>query len=184
VLAPAVGVRWTFVVLLAVGAVAACWTTAGRLGRALASRVQLSDAARAQLAVQVDGRPLPLNGWRVGGPLGWLIPAGSRALEQFGALLLVDWLAPAAFPGLFAWLAVVAIAEYDLTYRGRLTGATTATGPLTVLGWPLRLASVLVVAALVPDVAGWVFGGAAVLLGAAVLVSSRAYWARWVPSTP
>ena len=35
--------------------------------------------ARAQLAVQVDGRPLPLHGWRVGGPLGWLLPAFSRA---------------------------------------------------------------------------------------------------------
>ncbi|GAA4347293.1 CDP-alcohol phosphatidyltransferase family protein [Angustibacter luteus] len=184
VLAPTVGVRWTFVVLLALGVVAAGWTTAGRLGRALASRVRPSESARAQLAVQVDGRPLPLHGWRVGGPLGWLIPAGSRALEQFGALLLVDWLAPAALPGLFGWLAVVAIAEYDVTYRGRLTGATAATGPLTVLGWPLRLAAVLVVAALAPDVAGWVFGIGAVLLGGSVLASSRAYWSRWVPSTP
>ena len=45
-LVPLVGVRWTLWLLLASGLVAAAYTTAGRLGRALASRS--SGAAAAQ----------------------------------------------------------------------------------------------------------------------------------------
>jgi hypothetical protein len=132
----------------------------------------------------VDGRPLPLHGWRLSGPLGWLLPAFSRAFEQGGSILLVDWLAPAALPGLFAWLAVIAIGEYDLTYRGRLTGVSETNGPLSQLGWPVRMALVLVLVALFPGSAGLVLGLGAVLLGLGVAAACWVFWARWIPSTP
>jgi phosphatidylglycerophosphate synthase len=184
VLAPLVGVRPALAVLLAYGVLAALWTTGGRLARALAARVAPTEQARALLAVQVDGRPLPLHGWRTGGPLGWLLPAFSRAFEQGGSIVLVDWLAPAALPSLFAWLAVIAVGEYDLTYRGRLTGVTESNGPLSQLGWPVRLALLLVVVALAPARAPALLGIGAALLGLGVAAACWAFWRRWIPSTP
>ena len=48
VLVPLVGVRWTLWLLLASGVVAAAYTTAGRVGRALASRSSAAPAARGE----------------------------------------------------------------------------------------------------------------------------------------
>ncbi|WP_162248027.1 DUF5941 domain-containing protein [Angustibacter sp. Root456] len=185
VLAPLVGVRWTFVVLLVMGVVAAAWTTAGRVGRALAWTAPLGQPARRLLQTQVDGSPVPRTWWPLATRFGWLLPALARALEQGGTVLLLAWLAPSALPGAFVWLAVVAIGEYDLTYRGRLTGTADAAGPLAVAGWPLRLVGVLVLALLVPTQAlGRALAVAGAVLAVAVIASSAAFWRRSLPSSP
>ena len=184
VLAPLVGVRWTFVVLLAMGVVAAAWTTAGRVGRSLGATAPLGQPARRLLQTQVDGSPVPRTWWPLAPRFGWLLPAVSRAVEQAGSALLVAWLAPAALPAVFAWLAVVAVGEYDLTYRGRLTGVADAAGPLAVVGWPLRLAGVVLLVALAPHAASAVLVVAAAALAVGLVASTAAFWGRWVPSTP
>ena len=92
-LVPLVGVRWTLWLLLASGLVAAAYTTAGRLGRALASRAggppRLSAADR--LVGQCDAAPLPAGVLPVSGRFGWLTPgrvpagrAGARARPRHG----------------------------------------------------------------------------------------------------
>lgn len=184
VFVPTAGVWWTFLILLAQGVVAAAWTTAGRLARARASfgDQPLTGPARDRLLLQVDGAPVPR--WPVGGRWGWLLPALSRAVEQGGCTLFVTWLVPSALPGLFGWLAVVAIAEYDLTYRGRLTARARRCAPLAGLGWPVRMLAVLAIAGLAPAQAGVVLGVAAGVLAVGVLWSSRAFWRTSIPSSP
>ena len=184
VLAPLVGVRWTFVVLLVMGVVAAAWTTVGRVGRSLAWTAPLGQPARRLLQTQVDGAPVPRTWWPLATRFGWLLPAASRALEQGGSAALVAWLAPQAVAGAFAWLAVVAVGQYDLTYRGRLTGTPDAAGPLAVVGWPLRLGGVVLLVLLAPGAAGAVLAVAAGVLAVGLVASTVAFWSRWVPSTP
>jgi phosphatidylglycerophosphate synthase len=164
VLAPLAGVRVTLAVLLALGVVAAAWTTAGRLGRTvLAGRGASGALSRA----------------------GWLQPALARAAEQAAVAGLVAWLAPSALPGAFAWLAVVAFGLYDLVYRQRLAGVTgpgLLAGP--VFGWPVRVLLVLAVLLVAGDSAGFVLVAASAVLAAAVLTSSVRFWGAPVPSTP
>jgi phosphatidylglycerophosphate synthase len=164
VLAPLAGVRVTLAVLLALGVVAAAWTTAGRLGRTV-----LADR----------GATGALSG------AGWLQPALARAAEQAAVAGLVAWLAPSALPGAFAWLAVVAFGLYDLVYRQRLAGVTgpgLLAGP--VFGWPVRVLLVLAVLLVAGDSAGFVLVAASAVLAAAVLTSSVRFWSAPVPSTP
>jgi len=164
VLAPLAGVRVTLAVLLALGVLAAAWTTAGRLGRTvLADRGASGALSRA----------------------GWLQPALARAAEQAAVAGLVVWLAPSALPGAFAWLAVVAVGLYDLVYRQRLAGVTRPGllgGP--VFGWPVRVLLVLAVLLAAGDSAGFVLVAASAVLAAAVLTSSVRFWGAPVPSTP
>lgn len=163
VLAPVAGVRATLAVLLALGVVAAAWTTAGRVGRT----------------------------WRGAGAgtlperLVWLRPALERVAEQGLVALLVVWLEPSALPGAFAWLAVVAFGLYDVVYRQRLAGATVRglLGPVP-FGWPLRVLVVLVVLLAAGAHAGQVLVVAAGLLLVAVVTSSAAFWSAPVASTP
>jgi phosphatidylglycerophosphate synthase len=164
-LAPLAGVRVTLAVLLALGVVAAAWTTAGRLGRTvLAGRGAESALSRA----------------------GWLQPALARAAEQAAVAGLVAWLAPSALPGAFAWLAVVAFGLYDLVYRQRLAGVSDVRGLLggPVFGWPVRVLLVLVVLLAAGDRAGTVLVVASAVLAAGVLTSSGRFWGAQVPSTP
>jgi hypothetical protein len=165
VLAPLAGVRVTLAVLLALGVVAAAWTTAGRLGRTV------------------------LAGRGAGGALSqtrWLRPALARAAEQLAVAGLVAWLAPSALPGAFAWLAVVAFGLYDLVYRQRLAGVSGVQALLAgrAFGWPVRVVLVLVVLLAAGERAGDVLVVASALLAAAVLTSSARFWGRWIPSTP
>lgn len=165
VLAPLAGVRVTLAVLLALGVVAAAWTTAGRLGRTvLAGRGASGALSRA----------------------GWLQPALARAAEQAAVAGLVAWLAPSALPGAFAWLAVVAFGLYDLVYRQRLAGVSGVQALLAgrAFGWPVRVVLVLVVLLAAGERAGDVLVVASALLAAAVLTSSARFWGRWIPSTP
>jgi phosphatidylglycerophosphate synthase len=158
VLAPLAGVRFTLAVLLALGVVAAAWTTAGRLGRTVLA----------------------------GGNADWLRPALARAVEQAAVAGLVAWLAPSAVPGAFAWLAVVVVGLYDAVYRQRLAGVTGAAGMLdrSATGWPVRVALVAVVLLASGDHAAVVLTVLAALLAVAVLTSSGRFWGAPVPSTP
>jgi hypothetical protein len=107
------------------------------------------------------------------------------AVEQAAVAALVLWLEPAALPGAFAWLAVVAFGLYDLVYRQRLAGVTgpgLLAGP--VFGWPVRVLLVLAVLLVAGDSAGFVLVAASAVLAAAVLTSSVRFWSAPVPSTP
>lgn len=158
VLAPLAGVPVTLVALLALGVVAAAWTTAGRLGRTVPA----------------------------GRGASWLLPAVASAVEQAVVAGLVVWLAPTAVPGAFAWLGVVAFGRYDLVYRQRLAGDADDRGALGDLpfGWPVRLVLVLVVLLVAGGHASLVLTLAAAVLMVALLTSSGRFWSRWVPSTP
>ncbi len=152
VLVPLAGVRWTLWLLLASGVVAAAYTTAGRVGRALASRssVTLRLEATERLVGQCDAAPLPAGVLPVGGRFGWLAPSLCRLVEQ--ALVVGVLLAAGGqelLPGAYAVLFVAAFRGYDVTYRQRLAGATVTRDPLRSAGWPVRVLVVAVVALLV-----------------------------------
>jgi phosphatidylglycerophosphate synthase len=157
VLAPLAGVRVTLLVLLALGVVAAGWTTAGRLGRTRAA----------------------------GQGLRWLVPALERVVEQGLVALLVVEVRPTALPGAYAWLAVVAFGSYDLVYRQRLTGdRTSGTRSPGLPWWWARAALVLLVLLVTGPRAGAVLTVLAALLAVALAWASGRFWWRWVPSTP
>jgi hypothetical protein len=161
VLTPIVGPRWTLWVLLVTGAIAAAYTLAGRLGRMLAG---------------------PGTGL---GRLTWLGPAGARLVEQGGLVLLVGLIRPAALPGAYLLLAAIAIHQYDLVYRARLTGAgpDRARTALDRVPWPAR---VIVIAGLTLALGagplGWVLAGLGGLLGVAAAVDSVQWWRSFVRS--
>jgi phosphatidylglycerophosphate synthase len=200
VLAPLVGVRVTLALLLALGVVAAVWTTAGRLGRTvLAGRGaggeldaggeqadEPADPRVARLVAQVDAAPVPIGAWLVLSAAGWLLPALARVVEQAAVAGLVLWLAPSALPGAFAWLAVVVFGLYDVVYRQRLAGASDSPGLLggVPFGWPVRVLLVLVLLLASGEHAGAVLTVAGALLAVAVLTSSGRFWGAQVPSTP
>jgi phosphatidylglycerophosphate synthase len=184
VLVPLAGVRWTLWLLLAAGVVAAAYTTAGRVGRALASRspARLRLEATERLVGQCDAAPLPTGVLPVGGRFGWLTPALCRLVEQ--ALVVGVALAAAGqqlLPGAYAILFVAAFRGYDVTYRQRLAGATVTRDPLRRAGWPVRVLVVVVVALLVA--AGVLGAGPAVvvltLLAALWFVVALRCSARW-----
>jgi phosphatidylglycerophosphate synthase len=186
VLVPLVGVRWTLWLLLASGVVAAAYTTAGRVGRALASRTPgaVRGEATDRLVGQCDAAPVPARALPVGGRFGWLTPALCRVVEQ---ALVVGLVVAAAgrelLPGAYAVLAVAAFRGYDVTYRQRLAGATVTRDALRWAGWPVRVVVVAVVALLV---SGNVLGAgpavgvlgllAGLWFGAALWCSAR-WWA-------
>jgi phosphatidylglycerophosphate synthase len=189
VLVPLVGVRWTLWLLLASGVVAAAYTTAGRVGRALAPRSSTSPRLEAteRLVGQCDAAPLPAGLLPVAGRFGWLTPSACRLVEQ---ALVVGVAAAVAgqelLPGVYAVLFVAAFRGYDVTYRQRLAGATVTRDPLRSAGWPVRVLVVAVVALLVA--AGVLGAGPA----AAVLALLAALWfaaalrcsARWWADRP
>ena len=109
------------------GVVAAAYTPAGRLGRAMASRAAVPSrlSAADRLVGQCDAAPLPAGVLPVSGRFGWLTPAGCRLAEQGLVLGLVTAAAGRQLlPGAYAVLAVAAFRAYDVTYRQRLAGAT------------------------------------------------------------
>jgi hypothetical protein len=188
VLAPAVGPFRALAAMLVLGLVAATWTTAGRVGRTLLAAswagVRPGGPVAARLAAQVDAAPVPVRTWPVHRRVGWLLPAAARVLEQSVAAVAVARLAPDALPALYAWLAVVVLAQYDVVYRQRLLGAVGTSGPLRWLGWPVRLTLVLLLAAAVAEHAAPVLLVGSAGLGVAALVSSVQVWRRSLPSTP
>ncbi len=162
VLAPIVGARWTLGLLLVAGCVSGLYTLAGRLGRTLL------------------GRP------RAG--VGWLAPAGARAVEAGGVAALVGWHRPAALPAAYLFLAAVALHQYDVVYRHRLTVAGPAAADPGWLGrvpWPLRVVAAGALTLLLPAgalSAVLAVAGALLLLGAGV--DSLRWWRAFVRSAP
>lgn len=166
VLAPLLGARVALWVLLVTGCVAAAYTLAGRLGR------MLGQARRAG------------GGWAA--RAGWLGPAAARALEQGGLALLVGLHRPGALPGGYLWLAAVALHQYDVVYRGRLTGAVgpaTDPGPLGRVPWWARVVVVAGLALALPaGPLGWLLAGLGLGWAVVALVDSAWWWRRFVRS--
>ncbi len=155
-LAPTVGTRATFVVLLGLGLLAAAWTTLGRLGRML--RVAQTPRQR----------------------LSWLRPAAARGTEQLAGALVIGICVKQALPWAFAWLAVAAICEYEAAYRDRLVRDWRPRGPIRWLRWPGRnfLLSASVLPALLqrPEWTGRILFAGAVGLALWLWLSSWRFW--------
>lgn len=102
--------------------------------------------------------------------LDWPIPALLRALEYGGVLVLTG-----GGPASYALLAVLAFRHYDIVYRVRTLGVPPPRWLAMVTGgWPLRLAVLVVSAAL--EVTGPVVLAVTVVLAALVVPESLACW--------
>jgi phosphatidylglycerophosphate synthase len=117
--------------------------------------------------------------------LGWLAPAAARAVEAGGLAALVGWHRPGALPVAYLLLAAVALHQYDLVYRRRLTGTAGPGSALDRLVWPVRVVVVAVLALLLPEGA---LTAVLAVLGAILLVAggvdSVRWWGRFVRSGP
>jgi phosphatidylglycerophosphate synthase len=159
VLAPIVGARWTLGLLVVAGCVSGLYTLAGRLGRTL-------------LAVPR-------------GRLAWLAPAAARAVEAGGLAALVGWHRPEALPAAYLLLAAVALHQYDVVYRRRLTGSAGRPGALDRLVWPVRVIVVAALTLLLPeDALTAVLAVLGTLLLVAAGVDSVRWWRAFVRSGP
>lgn len=119
------------------------------------------------------------------GELGWLAPAGARAVEQGGLALLVALARPGALAAAYLLLAAVALHQYDVVYRRRLTGASAddARGPLDYVPWWARVVVVAVLTLLLPaHQLRWVLLTLAVLWAVAAAVDSVTWWRSFVRS--
>jgi phosphatidylglycerophosphate synthase len=113
VLTAATTPRITFVVLLVGCALAACYTTAGRLLRSLTRKATRTDRAARALAELADSGPLAEAVARLGRPLARRLPAfAPPALALVGAGALT---ATAALAARGTWWVVAAAALYVLT---------------------------------------------------------------------
>jgi len=177
------GPRAALGALLALGAVAACYTTAGRLLRTLRGSAASAEG-RTRLTAMAD--LLPGDGVAVGRltglPLGWLLPAAARAGE-YGLLLLLAALpsTPAAVaPWVFGYLFVLTVWHYDVVYRVRQLGR----GPsrwarLVTAGAVPRSAAVLAVALTAPPLLAPLLAVVALFVLTATVLDSLAAWRRW-----
>jgi len=142
VLVPIFGAAVALAALLLWGALAAGYTTAGRLARAWsASAVEPRSVAHQRLVAQCDARPF--LGWPAEGRVGWLWPALLRVVEIaliVAVCLLVDGAALLAVA--YTLSAVVAFRGYDIVYRQRLGEALSTEDRLRGVGWPIRVFAV------------------------------------------
>jgi hypothetical protein len=106
-------------------------------------------------------------------------------VEAGGLAALVGWHRPGALPAAYLLLAAVALHQYDLVYRRRLTGSAGQPGVLDRLVWPVRVVVVAVLAVLLPEDA---LTAVLAVLGAILLVAggvdSVRWWGRFVRSGP
>jgi phosphatidylglycerophosphate synthase len=111
--------RTTFTVLIAWGAVAAAYTTAGRIVRARRSATAPTDEALAGLFTMSDIFAAPIaERRRLATALGWLIPPSYHGLEYALAIAVASQVHH-ALPAAFAYLAAVIYHHYDVVYRIR-----------------------------------------------------------------
>ena len=184
VVAPIWGARAVFIVLLVTGAVAALYTTTGRVMRTMADRAPEPSAAR-DLAVLTEVpalvNPSSPPVW-LAGRLGWLAPATARLFESVTVIALATALDGAAMIAAFGMLALVAIHLYDLVYRMRhLHRPPSAWASAAVLGSVSRPAVLAVAAMVGPSV----FVTVCVALGTLVIVVSVVDGrASWLGSAP
>jgi phosphatidylglycerophosphate synthase len=109
----------TFAVLLIWGAVAAAYTTAGRVVRARRSTTPPTDEAIAALFSMSDIFAAPIaERRRLASKLGWLIPPSYHALE-YALAIAVATQVNHALPASFAYLSAVIYHHYDVVYRIR-----------------------------------------------------------------
>jgi phosphatidylglycerophosphate synthase len=165
VVSVAVGPRAVLVALLALGLVAAAYTTAGRLLRVRSWDGPTERSGREVLVPQLD--TVTALAPRLDGRLGWAAPAVLRLVELALVLLLTRAVAPDELPWAYALCFVLAFHHYDALYRalgGSAPPAWLVRGGLGVEGRLL----VLVVAAIL---------GASVLT--AVLVGGTLLLAAW-----
>jgi phosphatidylglycerophosphate synthase len=120
---------------------------------------------------------------RMSGPGRWLVPAGERAVEQGGLALLVALVRPGALAAAYLVLAAVALHQYDVVYRTRLTGSKAVEGPLARIPWWTRVVVVAALTVALPsDSLRWVLFGLGVALGLAAVADSVAWWRSFVRS--
>lgn len=152
VLVVAIGIRWSLVVMLVLGALAGLYTLAGRLGR-------------------------------LRGRLGWLAPAAERAVEQGGLAVLVGLLRPGALAAAYLWLAAVALHQYDVVYRARLTGAVVIRRWLDLVPWWARVVLVAGLSLALPShQLRWVLLGLGLAWALAAVADSVSWWRSFVRS--
>ena len=154
---------------------------------ALAVLVPLVGARWALGVLLVAGclRPYTLAGrWgRMRGKPLWLVPAGERAVEHGGLALLVGLLRPGALAAAYLLLAAIALHQYDVVYRRRLTGAVDVEGPLDRVPWWARVVVIAALTVLLPsDSLRWVLLGLGAALGLAAVADSVAWWRSFVRS--
>jgi phosphatidylglycerophosphate synthase len=113
----------------------------------------------------------------------WLVPAAERAVEQGGLALLIGLVRPGALAAAYVLLAAIALHQYDVVYRRRLTGAVAVEGPLDRVPWWARVVVIAVLTVLLPsDQLRWVLLGLGAALGLAAVADSVAWWRSFVRS--
>lgn len=173
------GAQAVFVTLLVLGAVAATYTTAGRVLRTLADPPRWRLASARALLHLGDVVPTVVVRPLVGARLGWLVPAAVRAVE-YGSIAWIAVVHETAAAPLFVLLAALAFLHYDVVYRVRQTGEGPARWAVTLgLGAAGRLGVLVVTAAAVPSGLPTVaLVLAAVVLAVATTDAGRA-WRAW-----
>jgi phosphatidylglycerophosphate synthase len=182
--------RVMFTVLLIWGALAAAYTTAGRVLRSLRGGGQhprSTEAVDALLNMSNTAVPARFHRSRFASPLGWLLVPGVQALEYVVVLLLATLSSRSALPVAYLYLAAVIYHHYDTVYRIR-AGTSRAPGwlnALTGFGVEVRVV-VLVVLFLISTASGRVFTDALPVLAGYLwvlfLAESIHLWTR--PATP
>lgn len=182
VAAAVAGPAWALGLLLALGVVAAAYTTVGRLLRSVADDVPLGRGGDDLLALADPGI---ITGWfprdALTGRFGWLAPGVSRALE-YGLVVVVTAVdAGQAMPLAYCYLFVLALWHYDAVYRLRHTNVCPP--PLAqraALGAPVRCAVLVAAAALAPGLLTAALVCLSVLVLTVTLVDSTRAWRGWL----
>jgi len=180
------GPRLALTLLLVLGAVAAAYTTAGRVLRSAAAAVPLGRRA-GDLVVMADAGLVPgrLLDRAAGRRLGWLLPAASRAAEGAGVLVLAALAAPGAPALAFGYLFVLSLWHYDVVYRLRHIGrAPGLAAQRAGLGTPVRLLVLAVAGALGTAATTAALCGLGLVVLALVLRDSSRAWRSWFREPP
>jgi phosphatidylglycerophosphate synthase len=172
--------RTTFTVLLIWGALAAAYTTAGRVQRSLNQTAPRTEQAVMALYAMSDILARPKAELRrLSSKLGWLVPPVYHAFEYAIAISLASQV-HGALPMVFAYLGAVIYHHYDVVYRIRASAAVPRGMTLVGLGTEGRIA-VLVIATLIPATPAHhvlvpALGVLIVALWCAFLVESIQFW--------
>jgi phosphatidylglycerophosphate synthase len=120
---------------------------------------------------------------RLRGRLGWLLPAAERAVEQGGLALLVGLVRPGALAAAYLLLAAVALHQYDVVYRRRLTGAVVSRRWLDLVPWWARVVVVGGLTLALPShQLRWVLLGLGLAWALAAVADSVSWWRSFVRS--
>jgi hypothetical protein len=178
------GPRLALTLLLALGTIAALYTTTGRVLRsAAAAAVVPTPRTTSGLKALTDPGLLAglLREGALAGRLGWLLPATSRAIEYGATLVAVSVVARAWLPLAFAYLFVLAMWHYDAVYRLRFTGqAPPLSAQRAALGAVVRPVLVLTAATTMAAALPGVVAAMGLLVLIVTAVDSTKAWRRWL----